>query len=377
MTDDETLERIVEEAKSAISEARLQNPKKSIGFMIGTTSAKEDIQTPYRMPVRQTDDWILFGVVVFSQSQAIVAAHLIDGLVDTIFVDTEKKLPVRFEPDHSLLAKYGIKTTTSNSDVEFGNISAACQTFISKSQYYKYKANDLTVDAVFYYLSWYFGELSGKKIVIYGTGNTGNKLALKLVESGANIYMCSNRPQRASVVIDALNQIKSRFALSNVLLAHEPLFASHDADAIVGCTNGIPVITEKMITVMKHSGILIDLGKGTIFPAALKLCNERGIRTWLVDTYATIIGMIMGNTATNLLVTDIAGRKEVEDGLFLVAGGHIGEKYDVIVDSISKPSRIIGVCDAPGRVMSEHDDTARTKILAAEAFLTRNNSRLA
>ena len=110
MTDDETLERIVEEAKSAIFEAKLQNPKKAIGFMIGTTGAKEDIQTPYRMPVRQTDDWILFGVVVFSQSQAIVAAHLMDGLVDTIFVDSEKKLPVRFEPDHSLLAKYGIET---------------------------------------------------------------------------------------------------------------------------------------------------------------------------------------------------------------------------------------------------------------------------
>ena len=321
MTDDGVLEGILKEIELGIGEARLSYPRKTIGFMIGTTSAQENSQTPYGMPVRQAESWVLFGVVVFSQTQAIVAAHLIDGLADTIFVDSEKKLPVRFEPDHSLLLKYGLTTPSLNADVEFGNISSACFQIIRKSEYHKYKANDLTVDAVFYYLSLFFGELSGKKIVIFGTGNTGNKLALKLVEAGANIFMCSSRPQRANVVIDALNQIKSRFALSNISLAYEPLFAAHDADAIVGCTTSIPVITEEMVTVMKRSGIVIDLGKGTIFPKTVNVCNELGIRTWLVDIYATIIGMVIGNTATKRLVTEIAGRKEVDNGLFFVAGG--------------------------------------------------------
>ena len=130
--------------------------------------------------------------------------------------------------------------------------------------------------------------------------------------------MCSSRPQRANVVIDALEQIKSRFAYRTFRL-HTSTFATHDADAIVGCTTNIPVITEEMVTVMKRSGIVIDLGKGTIFPKTV-ICNELGSVS-LVDIYAAIIGMVISNTATKRLVTEIAGRKEVDNGLFFVAGG--------------------------------------------------------
>jgi len=81
--------------------------------------------------------------------------------------------------------------------------------------------------------------------------------------------------------------------------------------------------------------------------------------------------MIIGNTTTNLLATEIAGRKEIAEGLFLVAGGHIGVKYDVIVDSISEPSKIIGVCGDPGRVMNERDAKANSKLSAVEDFLSK------
>lgn len=375
MTGDETLEVLIKELQSSICDEQLIHPKKRIGFMIGTTVAQNEAQMPYKMPLRQTDEWVLFGIVVFSQTQAIVAAHLMDGIADAIFVDSEKKLPVRFEPDYTLLVKYGLKNSVLNSEVEFGNISAACQKTVTKSEYYNYKANDLTVDAVFYYLSRHFRELSGKKIVIYGTGNNGNKLALKLVESGAHIFMCSKRPQRAIVVIDALNEIKSKFALSSISLAYEPLFASHDADAIIGCTTSTPVISKEMATVMKSEGIIVDLGKGTIEPEAVKLCNQRGIHTWLVDAYATIVAMLVANEATNTISIKISGRKQIDDGLFFVAGGHIGEKYDVIVDNLSNPSKVIGVCGVPGRVMTDYDELAKQKLASAE-FLIKNKRNI-
>ena len=85
--------------------------------------------------------------------------------------------------------------------------------------------------------------------------------------------------------------------------------------------------------------------------------------------------MVISNSTTQLLVSQIVGRKEVEEGLVFVAGGHIGEKYDVIVDNISKPSRVIGVCGVPGRVMDKHDETAKKKMLEARAFLSKNLCR--
>ena len=59
-------------------------------FLIGNT-AKIECNNFYFTPVRNYDQMIVAGIVVYKESIAKKIAKKIDGLVDYIFVDAEKK----------------------------------------------------------------------------------------------------------------------------------------------------------------------------------------------------------------------------------------------------------------------------------------------
>lgn len=64
--------------------------EKSTGFCIGNT-AKSDSEGLYFMPIRNTAVMITGGVVVYHEDQAIEIAKMVDGKVQYILVDAEKK----------------------------------------------------------------------------------------------------------------------------------------------------------------------------------------------------------------------------------------------------------------------------------------------
>ena len=134
-------------------------------FTIATTSKKE--AEPYLTPIRRSDLFSVCGCVIFEQSILKEIVEIIDGQVDYIFVDSEKKIPVTIHPKLNV--------------VETGNLSKVCFQEIKKSRILEYKPNDITVNATWSFLSQKLNFLSGKKVSILGSGNIGSKLALKLV----------------------------------------------------------------------------------------------------------------------------------------------------------------------------------------------------
>ena len=95
-------------------------------FMIGNTSQDTGDGRPYLTPIRELSNGFVFGSIVYSQTQAILLSTKIDGLVDYIFVDSEKKLPINKSPDHSPFKYFGIEwfNLNKNRTVEYGNISS-------------------------------------------------------------------------------------------------------------------------------------------------------------------------------------------------------------------------------------------------------------
>ena len=67
-------------------------------FMIGSTSQDNGDGRPYLTPIRKISNGFVFGSIVYSQTQAILLSSKIDGHVDFIFVDAEKKLPINNNP---------------------------------------------------------------------------------------------------------------------------------------------------------------------------------------------------------------------------------------------------------------------------------------
>ena len=176
-------------------------------FTIGNTADWNKNSKPYLTPVRKIDSAYVFGIIIYTQCQSIIISSIVDGKVDYIFVDAEKKLPLLKNPDYTALKLFNIK----QSDIviskhEYGNISSICNNFIKLSRLHLYKGNDLTVETTWTFLVNFFKELSGKKFVIVGTGNIGSKLALKLVESGANITLIPKKNSKS--IIKKLIQTK-------------------------------------------------------------------------------------------------------------------------------------------------------------------------
>lgn len=81
-------------------------------------------------------------------------------------------------------------------------------------------------------------------------------------------------------------------------------------------------------------------------------------------------GLITRLIEADEFLNKIRGERIVE-GIRIVAGGVIGEKGDIIVDSISSPTTIIGVADGTGKILND-DSEFRPKIEKIKKLLLRN-----
>ena len=67
--------------------------KKKSGFLIGNTT-KINKEGFFFTPLRNTSHMVVGGVIVFSEKQAIEITRMVDGKVDYVLVDAEKKVVI-------------------------------------------------------------------------------------------------------------------------------------------------------------------------------------------------------------------------------------------------------------------------------------------
>jgi hypothetical protein len=365
----------IDEIRLTIKNLNFKKSSKDIlVFMIGNTSQDIGDGRPYITPIRKISSGFVFGSIVYSQTQAILLSKKIDGHVDYIFVDSEKKLPINNNPDHSPFDYFEITNLNLNKNkmIEYGNISSVCSKTIKKSHMFAYKGNDITVDATWLFLIEKFREFSGIKILIYGAGNIGNKLALKLVECGCNVILVTRDISKTEAIIDSLDKIKNCGVISSITASINPETSSKNVDAIIGCTNTGPVITDTMIEIMNKDGVVIDIGKGTVYQSAIDICNKKGVETWRLDITSLVNSLISSSRSMQVNLKNSFGRREILDSIFVVSGGFIGSKYDVVVDSYIQPKVIFGICESSGKMFFDLDDLAKKNLEQVEEFIKEN-----
>ena len=352
---------------SNLKSSSFYEKEKKIIYMIGNTSTKEENPKPYLTPLRQVTEGYIIGSIVFTQAQARILVSKIDGMVDYIFLDAEKKLPTIMKPDYEPYKSFEMyNLIPSSHSVEYGNISSACAKIIKKSSTFEYKANDLTVDSTWNFLISKLTDLSGKKILIIGSGNIGLKLSLKLVESGAEVILYSRRKENLREIVSSLNSIKNKFVLSNIILSDNLIHSSNNADVLIGCSSSTPIIDKDLISIMNKDGLVIDLGKGTISDDGIHECTKKKIKTWRVDITPMLDSIISVSLAMEKLNNISYGSKLLSEGFSIVSGGYIGNRYDIVVDNYQNPKRIIGVCDRPGKFMLQIDSKGQENIKITE-----------
>lgn len=350
---------IVKKAKiiaQAIKDKATSEGKISV-FSIGNTTKKPGptALASFFPVVRELDRAVWGNIIVYLQEDAVEIAKAVDGMVDIILADAEKK---------------ALKVP----GVDLGNIASGVEQVVKKSRYFSFKANDLTVDATDAFIAQTFYRLAGRKAAIIGCGNIGSKLALKLVERGVDVVITRRDKTALMNISEALNIIKPKETVAKVTYSADNFNASVGVDMLIGFSPGVPVINVDMIKVMKKDGVIIDGGKGCIFPDAISCAEKIGIKVYRMDVRAGFEGALATILKTQQLIESVMGRRQI-GGVSLVAGGVIGHKGDIIVDNINKPASITGIANGYGDMQIELNEIDKKKIKKVTACLKKNRAK--
>jgi len=247
-------------------------------------------------PSRETQTTIAANLILRNDDYFKKIIEEFDGVADYFFVDPEIKN-------------------------ELKNLESFFIANIKKSKLLIVKPNDFTVESVDMFIACLFGSLLNKQVLILGGGNIGSKMALRLSERGANVFIYDLNIEKVKKIIIGLELFKRG---SGSLIASSDKYdgASH-ADLIIGCTPGIPVIDKKIIADMNSAGVIIDIGLGTIWPEAIDEARKKGIKIFSGSNLPGYIGMVENWLEWNKILTSL-GRKKINDEIILVTRGFLG-----------------------------------------------------
>ncbi|WP_309121814.1 NAD(P)-dependent oxidoreductase [Paenibacillus sp.] len=248
-----------------------------------------------------------------------------DGKVDYLFVDVEAKT----DPPFDFLAE-----------------AKAC---VKTSKVKTYKGNDITAHACDLLVSEIVGDLAGKKVAIIGAGNIGSKVAVKLVERGADVYI-NRRDRNGDLLASAINAMKTRYTSGTVYSASDPAEAARHADVLIGFTQGIPAITGAMISALNSNALIVDGGVGTLTEDAIAAAKSAGLSLFRLDVRIALPFVVDSILSTERFLTSVAGTF-VDNGKTYVAGGIIGSRGDIVVETIADLGTIVGIADGKGGIL--------------------------
>lgn len=307
---------------------------RATAFVIGNTSGKFRDGRFYEMPLREIHTLMYGGVIVRDVETAVKIAQMVDGKVDYLIVDSEKKIERVY---------YG------KNDV--GNIERHVRQAISKSNILTYKGNDLAVEAIDFLLEQLVGDIGAEQIAVVGFGNIGAKIALKLVERGAYIRAYRRDQKKLKRIVDGLNLIKSEHTISPITAVRSVEEACKGARIVIAAADARGFIKEAHLKRLDKTQppILIDVGKGCF---ANKILEKGTYPIYRIDVSMTQRHVFAALLETNLHYKKVLGRRTiVPHGINIVSLGLLGKHGEIIVDDIHHPKEIIGIADGKGFLM--------------------------
>ena len=321
----------------------VKNSKDIVVFTISSTS--DGRMEPYLTPVRKSKGYCVFGCVLYDEFLLPEIIDIIDGEVNWIAVDAEKKLSIEmfFNEKNNFISQ------KNNEPISTGNLSRLVATRSKKTEFLEYKANDITVEAIWNLCSDHFRCLSGLRAGIIGAGNVGSKLALKLVESGVDVSIYRRNNYKAHEISNGLNLIKPEATMSSIRVANSPISCAFSADIVIGTNSGGPLINESTLAAASKCAIIVDAGKGSLDYSAIDYAQSKGIVIHRLDVGYQLLSTLIANI--NYLQNYHKHRGEKKwNGKRIVAGGYFGFNGDVVIDSISSPKSVFGYADGQGNI---------------------------
>ena len=115
---------------------------------------------------------------------------------------------------------------------------------------------------------------------------------------------------------------------------------------------------------LKKDGIIIDAIFSSIKPDAIEFARRNNIKIWRTDMRAAVAGEM--TTVLRTYNTAQKMGKSYIEGIPIISPTYIGEKGDIVVDSIVNPREVIGISDGIGNIIYDEKEEYSVKINRAE-----------
>jgi 4-hydroxy-2-oxovalerate aldolase len=311
---------------------------------------KEELHFPF---VRKNIHSVVGNAEVNSEEQVFDIIKEVDGLVDYVFLDVSE---VKLSSD----------------------VVKKARELAHKSRILIYDDIDIWIDSIctFMLLSQ---KTRDDKVLIIGVNDDSKKVMLRLASLSIDLTIWDEDDSKAKkteqliseLYHDSRNPVKIR---SEKNLAD----AVSGQDFIIGMTGQKSYLTKEAIKNIGSSTIIIDGAIGSIGEPAVEAFNEKGNEVYRFDVRASLSGKILTMIEAYDLIKNIAGKKKM-DGFNIVAGGVIGRKGDIIVDSINNPKAVLGVADGKGFMIKDSSllDKYSSNMKKAQEWMMKQNLRIA
>ena len=316
------------ELASLVSLAVKKNKKTAI--FIGTTVKKTDF---YSSKVRISEHFCYIVAIVFSNKDCINLCKIIDGKVDVVFYDLEKK------------------NTIKSKKITF-NLERSVKQFIYKSKIFPYKANDIAIQAAETLIYSFYKKdsrgIGGKKVLIIGCGNIGSKLALKLTECGAKLFCHRRNKKSGKIIVDAINKMKPANTIEKATFVNNFYNFIENSDIIINCSSKVNLIKKNFISCFAKNQFILDIGKGMFAKKALEDLIKINKLVFRLDVTPGFNAFLTNYKSTrNIFERSNFGRNIIGKKTY-ISVGILGNKNDIVVDNPYKPKKVFGVCDGKG-----------------------------
>ena len=278
------------------------------------------------LPFHELFDSAVLNIMVGDENTAKEVIGYLDQYIQYLFVDIERKKKF----DLWDIAKLQLKKTIM----------------------LPYKPNDMTREAAYYFICKHFNyELKHKKIIIYGCGNIGTKLALYLAENQAEISLVGRSKSKINLIKNTLNAILPEYNSTKVAL-----FSQNEVyDGLITCLSGNHIVDVDFLRYLNNGAVVIDIGISNLSPDFILKASIYSIKIYRLDVRmgTPFLSALLRNHLSSFIEKNI-GQVELK-GISCVSGGLIGKEGDIVLDAINKPKLIMGIANGTGGVKKYGD----------------------
>nr|WP_279355728.1 hypothetical protein [Fundidesulfovibrio agrisoli] len=312
-------------------------------------TGRKAVMNVYRLPegasgvapspfVQEGSGYVIGSLRCGEEALPEVAAAL-DGVVDVFFVDAGRGAG-QARSLHEVLSRL----------VRYTPVSAYCDA-------------DVWARAVAAQVAWHRGGASSARIALLDASPLALGTALALAAQGAQVVADGEAAREASAALTRLCP-----AAPEVLSVADRLEAAARADVLLAFEPGR--IDAAVVMAVPEGALVMDGGIGAATPEALDAAGKRGLTVLRPDMRAMLAAELRAALDAGRWLAG-CGRGELA-GQPVAAGGMVGDRGDIILDSLTHPTQVVGVADGQGKILDAHGEfAARLALVRAEVLRRR------